>query len=44
MRSGTTALVALKLNRKFTGIELNPKYIEIAERKINPELEQNRLY
>lgn len=43
MGSGTTALVALRLNRKFVGIELNPKYIEIAEKRIKPELEQRRL-
>ncbi len=41
--SGTTALVALKLNRKFTGIELNPEYIKIAEKRIMPELSQMRL-
>ena len=34
MGSGTTALVALKQNKKFLGIELNPNYIEIAEKRI----------
>lgn len=33
--SGTTGLVALKLDRRFLGIELNPRYIEIAERRLN---------
>jgi len=28
--SGTTALVAKKLNRSYIGIELNPKYVKIA--------------
>jgi tRNA/tmRNA/rRNA uracil-C5-methylase (TrmA/RlmC/RlmD family) len=32
--SGTTGVVALRHRRKFIGIELNPKYIEIAERRI----------
>ena len=31
--SGTTALVAQKLGRKWIGIELNPKYIEIIKRR-----------
>jgi len=34
MGSGTTALVAKKLNRHFLGIELNPAYIEIANRRL----------
>ena len=33
MGSGTTALVAQKLGRKWIGIELNPKYIEIIKRR-----------
>lgn len=32
MGSGTTAQVALELQRNFVGFELNPKYIEIAEK------------
>ena len=43
MGSGTTALVALKANRKFIGIELNPKYAEMARKRIAPELNQMRL-
>jgi DNA modification methylase len=35
MGSGTAAVVAKKLGRNFIGIELNPKYIEIAEKRIN---------
>ena len=38
MGSGTTAVVARKLNRNYTGIELNGKYIEIAERRIEREV------
>jgi len=38
MGSGTTAVVARKLNRNFIGYELNPDYIKIANRKLNREL------
>jgi len=38
MGSGTTALVARKLNRNFIGFELNPEYIEIAEKRLKKEL------
>jgi DNA modification methylase len=34
MGSGTTAVVARKLNRNYIGFELNPEYIKISERKI----------
>lgn len=34
MGSGTTALVASKLSRSFVGIELNPEYIDMAERRL----------
>ena len=34
MGSGTTGVVALKLNRTFIGIELNSEYIEIAQKRI----------
>ena len=34
MGSGTTAVVAKKLGRNYVGIELNPKYIEMAEKRI----------
>ncbi len=34
MGSGTTAVVAKKLGRSYMGIELNPKYIEMAEKRI----------
>ena len=36
MGSGTTALVALKNNRNYVGIELNPEYIKIAEKRLSP--------
>ena len=36
--SGTTACVAAKLNRKYIGIELNPEYIQISEKRLYKEL------
>lgn len=33
--SGTTGVVATRLNRDFIGIELNPEYIEIAKRRLS---------
>ncbi|MDR0789308.1 MAG: site-specific DNA-methyltransferase [Bacteroidales bacterium] len=38
MGSGTTAIVAKKLNRNYIGIELKPEYIEIAQRRIQKEV------
>jgi hypothetical protein len=34
MGSGTTALVAERLGRHWLGIELNPKYIDLAEQRV----------
>ena len=36
--AGTTALVSAKLGRQFIGIELNPEYIKISERRLAKEL------
>lgn len=33
--SGTTGLVALKMGRRFVGVELNPEYVSIARRRIH---------
>lgn len=33
--SGTTGVVATKLNRNYIGIELNSEYVEIAKRRLN---------
>jgi DNA modification methylase len=41
--AGTTGLVALKQNKKFIGIELNKEYIEIANKRLKPYLEQRKL-
>jgi DNA modification methylase len=37
MGAGTTALVAMKLFRRYIGCELNPEYIAIAEKRISEE-------
>ncbi len=38
MGAGTTAIVARKLKRNYIGIELNEKYIKIANKRIEKEL------
>ena len=38
MGSGTTAIVARKLNRKYIGFELNPEYVRISEKRMRKEL------
>lgn len=43
MGSGTTGLSALRNNRNFIGIELNPKFIEISYRRMKKYLEQRKL-
>jgi len=39
--SGTTAIAALKTGRHFIGIEKEPKYVEIAKRRIQEYMAQN---
>lgn len=41
--AGTTGLVALKQRKRFIGIELNSEYIEIANKRLKPYLEQTTL-
>jgi DNA modification methylase len=43
MGAGTTALVALELDRQFVGCELNPAYIQMAEKRIANEKAQGKL-
>ncbi|MDO8686593.1 MAG: site-specific DNA-methyltransferase, partial [Candidatus Berkelbacteria bacterium] len=43
MGSGTTALVACKLGRNFTGVELVEKYKDMAEERVAPYLQQSKL-
>ena len=40
MGSGTTGVAAVRLGRKFTGIEIEPKYFDIACRRISDALKQ----
>src|SRR3990172_8359495 len=44
MGAGTTAQVCLENDRNFRGIELNSKYIEIAEKRIKHLREQGKLF
>lgn len=43
MGSGTTGVAAVRLGRKFIGIEIEPKYFDIACRRISEELARPRL-
>ena len=38
--SGSTAIAARALNRKYVGIELNPDYVKIARQRLGVELEK----
>lgn len=42
--SGTTNLVAARLNRYFVGIECNPAYIKLAHKRSKHEVEQEKFY
>lgn len=46
MGSGTTGLVARRLNRNYLGIDLNPEYVELANKRIledgDSELQQKK--
>jgi site-specific DNA-methyltransferase (adenine-specific)/modification methylase len=44
MGSGTTGVAAVKLGRKFTGIEIEPKYFDIACRRIDEATRQPDLF
>ena len=43
MGTGTTGIAALKLNRKFIGIEKNQETFEIAKVRINKQQEFERI-
>lgn len=42
--SGTTGEVALSNGRKYIGIELNPEYVKLTENRLNPIIDQGRLF
>lgn len=44
MGSGTTALACVKYKRNFIGSELNKEYVELANKRINNELCQTKLF
>jgi site-specific DNA-methyltransferase (adenine-specific)/modification methylase len=44
MGSGTTGVACVKLGRKFIGIEIEPKYFDIACRRIEEAWKQPRLF
>ena len=41
--SGTSPLVALKLGRRFVGIDSNPEYVKMAYGRVKPFLEQKKI-
>ncbi len=41
--SGTTAVSALKADRKFVGYEISKEYIDLAEKRIEPLLKQTKI-
>jgi site-specific DNA-methyltransferase (adenine-specific) len=43
MGSGTTAVSAIKSERKFVGYEISPEYISLAEKRLKPYLTQTKL-
>jgi DNA modification methylase len=44
MGSGTTGVAAVSLGRKFTGVEIEPKYHSIACRRISEKLKQPDMF
>lgn len=42
--SGTTAIAAVKTNRRFVGYDNNPKYVDLTNKRIQKETAQKRLY
>ena len=44
MGSGTTAVSALKSNRKFIGFDTDPSYIKLAENRIDSLKSQTNLF
>ena len=44
MGSGTLAIAAIQLGKQFIGSELNPEYVEMAEKRIVRETQQENLF
>jgi len=43
MGSGTTAVSAVKSDRKFVGYDINQEYISLAEKRLQPYMMQMKL-
>ena len=43
MGSGTTGVAALKLNRRFVGIDVEKQYVDLAEKRISAILKTNEI-
>lgn len=43
MGSGTTAVSAIKSDRKFVGYDISQEYIDLAEKRISPLLQQTKM-
>ena len=43
MGSGTTAVSAIKSDRKFVGYDISQEYIDLAEKRLKPFLEQTTI-
>ena len=44
MGSGTTGVACMRLNRKFIGCEIDPKYYEISESNIKAQASQSNMF
>ena len=44
MGTGSTAEASLRANRNFIGSEMSEKYIDIANKRLNPLLSQQKLF
>jgi len=44
MGSGTTGVAAIRLGRKFVGIEISEKYFDIACKRIEEEARQSNMF
>lgn len=44
MGSGTTGVAAIKLGRRFIGIEVEPKYYDVARKRVSEALKQTDLF
>ena len=42
--AGTTGLAAMQLSRQYIGIELNPEYTALAQKRLHPSLSQTDLF